>query len=291
LKQWLFCLVEFPLRYYASPPINNWRVLMFDFRWHTGLVRWVSFPLVYATVTLPYIAYFVAARRRSDTLTHDNSRNLRLIAIVGVAMLLAVVPSPSVKRLATVSPPAIILVAWLLDRRGKAARRFTVLLASAALTLALAVPLHIQSRWHASLSLPAGRSAFLDPALYEEYQWLLRNTHPGQYFFGLPPLYYAFHLRNPAAIEGYDASEYSRPQQVIALVEAFDKHPVPLLVIRQSSELLRRRNSPTDHLEPFRAYLTSNYQLTNSFATGDDVWQRIDTLISPQQGKQTYRQP
>jgi hypothetical protein len=197
---------------------------------------------------------------------------------VGIAMFLAVAPSPSVKRLATVSPPGLVLLAWLLDQPGKIASVVKVALGGAAIALAIGVSVRIQIKWHACLDLPSCRAAFLDPALYEEYRWLLRATRPGQYFFGLPPLYYAFHMRNPAAIEGPHPSEYTRPQQMIALVDALESYRLPLIVIRQSRDFLEVRASPCDHLTPFRIYLTRNYRLEKTFLTGDDVWRRIEAV-------------
>jgi hypothetical protein len=285
LRHWLFCIVEFPLRYYGSVPINNWRVLIHDVRWHGGLARWAAIPFIYATVPLVYFVFFAVARRRSDEPGEQISRRLLLVAMVGIAMFLAIASSPSVKRLATVSPPAMILLAWLLDQPGSVIRGFRVVLVSAALTLAIAMPLHIQTRWRSYLDLPSGRSALLDPELFEEYDWLLHNTQPGQYLFGLPPLHYAFHMRNPAAIEGYETTNYTRPEQVAALVEALERRQVPLLVIRQSRDLLRATDSPSDHLGPFRTYVISNYRLTKSFPTGDDVWQRVETPVQSSEGR------
>jgi hypothetical protein len=103
-------------------------------------------------------------------------------------------------------------------------------------------------------------------------------TRPGQYFVGLSPLYYAFHMRNPALIEGFHASEYTRPQQVIELIDALQSHRVPLIVIRQSNDFLRATASPADHLTLFRIYLSRNYQVVRNVATGDDVWWRIEAV-------------
>lgn len=277
MRQWLFCIVEFPLRYYGSVPINNWRVLLHDVRWHGGLTRWAAMPFIYATVPLVYVVFLAVGRRRTDGAAAESSGRLLLVAMAGIAMFLAIASSPSLKRLATVSPPAMILLAWLLDQPGRVVHGLKVVLAGAALTLAIAMPLHIQARWHGYLDLPSGRAALLDPELYEEYDWLLHNTQPGLYLFGLPPLNYAFHTLNPAAIEGYDTTDYTRPEQVAALVGALDRHRVPLLVIRQSRDLLRATGAPSDHLGPLRAYVADNYQLVKTFPIGDDVWQRIET--------------
>jgi hypothetical protein len=195
--------------------------------------------------------------------------------MTGVAMFLTVAAAPSLKRLATVSPPAMILLVWLLNQPGKAVAGVKVLLASATVALAIAVPVHLQMRSPSYLNLPAGRAAFFDPDLYVEYRWLLGNTHPGQYFFGLPPFYSAFHMQNPAPIVDFHASDYTRPWQVAALIEALQRRQVSMLVLRRTHEFLWAEGSPSDHLEPLRVYVSQNYRLTRTFQTGDEVWLRI----------------
>lgn len=275
LGRWLFCLAVYPLRYYSAPSVNNWRVPFYEFRWHAGIAMWASFPFLYASIPLVYIAFAVDAVRRSKEDRDESWREALLVAILGFAMLLAIVSAPSVKRLAAASPTAMILLAWLLGRPGRAATVLKALLGGVAVVFAIASPTRVQTRSHSFLVLPAGRAAFLDPAVYEEYRWLRENTQPGQYFFGLATLYSAFHMKNPAAIEGYDPSEYTRPEQALALVDALASHPVPLLVLRRSREFLRATESPSDHLGPFREYVSRNYRLIKTFPTGDDVWQRI----------------
>lgn len=190
-------------------------------------------------------------------------------------MFLTVVSAPSLKRLGTVSPPAMILLAWLLNQPGKAVAGFKILLASVAFALAIAVPVHLQMRSQFHLDLPAGRAALFDPDLYVEYRWLLEHTHPGEYFFGLPLFYSAFHMQNPAPILDFHASDYTRPWQVAALVEALQRRQVPMLVLRRTHDFLWAEGSPSDHLEPLRVYVSQNYRLARTFQTGDEVWLRI----------------
>ncbi len=190
-------------------------------------------------------------------------------------MFLTVASAPSLKRLATVSPPAMILLSWLLNRSGKAVAGLRILLATTAISLAIAVPVHLQTRSPYYLNLPAGRAALVDPSLYVEYLWLLENTHPGEYFFGLPPFYSAFHMLNPAPVVDFHASDYTRPWQVAALIEALQSHQVSMLVLRRTRDFLWATGSPSDHLQPLRIYVSQNYRLTKTFPTGDEVWLRI----------------
>jgi hypothetical protein len=114
-----------------------------------------------------------------------------------------------------------------------------------------------------------------DPALYEEYAWVLARTHPGQFFFGMPPLYVPFHLVDPAAVDTFETTEYTRPEQIAEQVQALKTHAVPLLILRNSKEFLQAPPSPSNHSEPLRTYMLENYRLVRSFATGDEAWEKI----------------
>jgi hypothetical protein len=273
LRMWLYCLIVYPLRYYPSPTINNWRVVIDGFPSHAGLLTWAVFAFVYATVPLVYIVFF--SRKLWTKEEGEPWDRLQLVAMTGVAMFLTVASAPSLKRLATVSPPAMILLSWLLNRSGKAVAGLRILLATTAISLAIAVPVHLQTRSPYYLNLPAGRAALVDPSLYVEYLWLLENTHPGEYFFGLPPFYSAFHILNPAPVVDFHASDYTRPWQVAALIEALQSHQVSMLVLRRTRDFLWATGSPSDHLQPLRIYVSQNYRLTKTFPTGDEVWLRI----------------
>jgi len=280
LNQWLSCLVIYPLRYYGAPVVNNWRVVRYDFQWSPGAARWIAFPFVYATVPLVYIIFAIIMRRRGEKDRNEPWDQLLLLAITGFAMFLAIASEPSVKRLSTVSPPAMILLTWLLTQPGKIKRRLEAILGTLAVAVAIAVPVHNQTRWRAYLDLPAGRTAFPDPTKFSEYRWVLGHTHPGQFFFGMAPMYLPFHLQDPAAIVGFDASEYTRPKQVVALVRALENHSVPLMILPSSKKYPLVTGSPSDHLAPFQDFLHKNYRRARTFRSGDEVWERIDSVAA-----------
>jgi hypothetical protein len=278
LHRWLFCVVIYPLRYFTAPAVNNWRVVEYDFQWHHGLGRWISFPFLYATVPLVYIVFVLELRRQCRKAANEPWDRLALVALTGFLLFLSIAPLPSVKRLSTVSPLAMVLLVWLFNRPDKTASRMKAILGGLAFALAIAAPVYSQTRQRAYLDLPAGRTAFLDPVQYDEYRWVLSHTHPGQYFFGMPPMYLPFHLLNPTAVEGFDPSEYTRPEEVLAGVKALSAHPVPLMILRLREQYLLPVRSPSDHHESFRKYLLQNYRLTRTFPNGDGVWERTDSL-------------
>ena len=274
LGRWVYCIIVYPLLYYPAPALNNWRVLGHDFVWHEGPSRWLVYPFVYATVPLACIVFLLTTRRRWKDRT-EPWPELVLIAITGIFMFLAIAPSPSMKRLASVAPPAMILLVWMLSQAGKGRRWIRVGLSLAAIVMTLGSPVRMQTRHYDFLDLPGGRTAFRDPLEYQEYSWILQHTHPGQFFFGMP-MHLPFQLMNPAAIDGFAPSEYTRPEQVTEMVRALQAHPTPLMILSSTKKYPLSTGLPSDHLGPFRDYLYGNYRLTQTFATGDEVWERKD---------------
>jgi hypothetical protein len=279
-RLWLWSLIVYPLRYYPTPSINNWRVIFFDLPTHLGGATWISYPFVYATVPWVCIIVLVLALWRGNHDGDEMRGKLLLLAITAFATFLAAASSPSLKRLAILSPPSLILLAWLVQRPGKWAAALRILLGGAALALAIVEPLHLQRRAAVRLDLPSGRAAFVYPAMAAEYEWMLEHTHPGEYMFGMSPFYFALHLLNPAAIEGFDPSSYSRPEQITALVHALDAHQVPILVLWRTQTYFWPRGSASDPLDPFRAYVRRDFALVRAFPSGDEVWMRKPSAIS-----------
>jgi hypothetical protein len=95
-------------------------------------------------------------------------------------------------------------------------------------------------------------------------------------YFGMPPMYLPFLLQNPAPIDAPAPSEYGRPEQIAAAVEALEKNRVPLLLLRRSMYIPHLLGYPADHLQPFQDYLYQNYRCTKTFPSGDEVWERLN---------------
>jgi hypothetical protein len=283
VSRWLYCLVVYPLRYYTVPAVNNWRVLEYDFHWHQGVTRWLYYPFAYA-IPFMYVVFAVAMRRSARKNRGEYSDELVLILLAGVAMLLAIATAPSVKRLLTVSPPVLILLAWLLNRTGKAAASLKIVLGIAAVAMAIEVPVRQQFHWHADLDLPAGRTAFLDRGEYQEYGWVLEHSRAGQYFFGMPPMDLPFHFATPSAAEALETSEYTRPEQVAAIIQELKQHPMPFMILASSQDWPRDIVSPANHLGPFQDYLRKNFRMTKTFWNRDELWEPIESVSSGASG-------
>jgi hypothetical protein len=273
LNRWLFCLVVFPLRYYPSVHLNSWQVYGSGFG-KFGLST-IPFVFVHLAVPLVYGICVLVMLRRPAKDSNQAWDKVLLLSLVGIAMFLAVASSPSWKRLATVSPPAMILLTWLLDRAGRAMVIVKIGLGAAAMALALGGVVRSQTRWTASLDLPIGRTAFIDPARYEEYRYALGHTYRGQLMFGTPPVLFALQVQNPAPIDVFVPFEYTRPEQVSGTIQALEKNKVPLLMLNREMFTDPDADPASDHLGPIRDYLARNYRRASTFQTGDELWERI----------------
>lgn len=275
LGRWIDSVIIFPIRYYPSVSINNWRGTWPDFQGRTGGLKWVCFPFMYIATPLAYLAFFWTMRWRWGTDRSALWNRLLLVALTGTAMFLVVAPALSIKRISTVSPPALILLAWLLSRAGKRLIVPAGVLGAVSLAIAASMVIRTQARRWTYIDLPAGRVAIADPAVYEEYRWMAENTRPGQMYFGMPTMYVPLRLRNPAPIQAPAPSEYSRPEQIAATIDALEQNRLQILILRPSMYTPHLLGYPSDHLGPFHDYLDRNYRRTRTFATGDEVWQRF----------------
>jgi hypothetical protein len=271
IRTWLFDTVIFPLRYFGAVPFNSWRVVFLDFRIHPSALRWLLFPLEYFAVPLVFVVLLVAAPRGRDY-GDDRWDHLFLVSLVGTAMYLAVLPSPSLLRLSSASAPGMILIALILCGGEKRARIGGLALGSVALLTAVIIPLQHQMRWHMSLAFPGGRIAFYDPAQYEEYRWLSEQIRLGDYSFGAPAMYVSFHVVNPAPLMVLDTGDYTRPEQVSATLGAFEQNPPAMIVTKGALDHAPLTGS--DHTAPFRDYVRINYDAVKIFPTGDTAWKR-----------------
>lgn len=279
--RWFYCIVVFPLRYYPTVHLNNWHVYGDELRnlpTAMPFLLFVAFPFafVHAVVPLVYVICLVIIYRRFRDGPNEELDKVMLVLLTGLAMFLAVAFSPSWKRLSIVSPPAMILLACLLYRPGRALARLRMGLAIIAVALPLVVTAWIQTTWSGTLDLPVGKTAFRDAGIYEEYGYAMGRTCCGQLMFGTPPIQFALGVRNPAPIDTFVPFEYTRPEQVTATIQALERNKVPLLMLNRGMLSWPGATPTSDHLGPLRAYLACHYRVTQTFRTDDQLWERID---------------
>lgn len=278
--RWFDDVIVFPARYFGSFSTNNWRGTWPEFAEWRGILKWIVFPFTYAAVPLTYVWFFRAFTRRTEK-EHDAPWDkLFLLALAGVAMLAAVAPALSIRRISSASPPAMILLVWLLSRSGALQDRFVKALGAVSLAIAAAQIIAIQARPKYVIDLPVGRVAIFDPANYELYRWMSGHTRPGQWYFGLPPMTLPLRLRNPTPVESVGPGAYTRPEMVTAVVQALETKPVPLIVLRPDTSIRRRQQYTVNYSQPFYDYLHQHYRRTKVFSTGDEVWEKIPQAAS-----------
>jgi hypothetical protein len=280
LGGWFYSIFVFPSRYFGADNFNNWRVITVDFLGHPSSERWIVFPFIYELAVFVVIVLVFAVLRLREGDLHEHWSELVLVAATGAGMVLAVAPAPSLLRLASASPPGLILLAWAVRRAGDSARISSYAVGAMAALIAIVVPVHYQTRRHIVLQTPAGGVAFFDSLQYDEYRWLAGEIRPGEYFFGPQPMQIVFQTVNPATVGLFDSSDYTRPEQVVAGVQALAQARVQRIVLKRSFD--GPALSASDHTQPLRDFLQANYTIVKTFANGDTVWQaRKDPLAHP----------
>jgi hypothetical protein len=285
VSRFFYETVLFNLRYYSSLFGNSFHVYMTDMPPHhpwyrlPALAIWGS---IYLLVPLIYILFFVRYRDAKDDKPSEPWDRLVLIATVGTMLFLGVAASPTWLRLCTVAAPGVILFVWFLTSSG----RFRTIRTTGVWVIVLLIALgEWHGRlfgWHKEVKLPIGSVIVLSQVQYEEIQFLLDNTKPGDYFFGNNELSYLLELRDPSPIPFVTSSDYTRPEQVQATIEGLKKHLVKYIYWDSKLDMPPEVAHTTNHLAPLRAYLVSNYQLVKSIE-GDDFersfWEKRSEVV------------
>jgi hypothetical protein len=274
LARWAWDVIVFPLRYASSVSANNWTGVLPTFEANRSLLKWINYPVQFIAVPLTYLWFFVRMRRARQE-PQEPWNQLLLLALVGVAMMAAVATMPSIKRLTAASPPALLILTWLLSSSRRV--RTAIILGAAYMGIAVVHIVLVQVRPEKLVDLPSGPAAIPNKVTYYEmYRWMAENTRPGQWFYGLPPLILPFELRNPTPIEQLGGAEFSRPEQVAEVVDGLEKKKVPMMILWPRIYIPGVGENVPDHLQLFRDYLFRHYRKTKSFPDGYEVWERVD---------------
>ena len=204
-----------------------------------------------------------------------NAQPLVLLHLVGLALVLAVASGPRFYRLCTVAPPAILICVWLLSDPGPIRIILRRSLLALALFFALLLPIYRQTQHYAILDLPIGSTAFADPEEFREFQWLAQRTRPGETFFDNSALALYLSLSNPTAVEFVNNDDFTRPEQVTAVIRALQQHPPRFVALGPETS----PPNPRDHSAPFRDYIHQHYSLAETFAIdrnarSEEIWAR-----------------
>ncbi|MFN0121549.1 MAG: hypothetical protein ACKV2V_13735 [Blastocatellia bacterium] len=245
--------------------------------WREGYSLTLMAAFTYTLIPLIYFVSLYVWRRRAAGLPATQQRGVALLIIMGLALLAGAVYAPSCVRLAHVSQPGLILLAWTFDqmlpRLGRAARPLIVmalLLPAIALTRAAWLQ---QTGNRRTVLTPAGLTAIYQPQLYDDMAWLAAHTQPGEYFLSSTvSFYYPLRLRNPTALPFLVNGQYTTVAQTQALIERLEQTRPRLIHWRPFPA--RAELTSVDNLEPLRQYLNDKYRVVTSFPAPDVLWER-----------------
>ena len=284
------CVVVFTLRYYSTDINANTPLVYLSF---PGVPPWSHLPsllvwlFIYAVVPFAYVLFIVRYWRRPPGDETGPWDKLKLLNIVGWFLFLGTASSPSIMRLAAESPPAIILLVWLSETRGRNSHAPIKLLWAFGLTLAIAEPWVTQSRPANVLDLPSGRIAFASPEQRDKYAWLAARTHPEDFLLDgatLPRVYFPLKLRNPTGVPFLTTTDYTRPEQVREAIHSLETKPVNLVIWSVDVDVPEDIRDRGDHLASLRDYVRHHFRQVKTFPDGDQVWERrpaSDGTLSP----------
>jgi hypothetical protein len=265
-----FDLVVFPARYMSYGEVNSIGTYLKQIPLHEplGLV-----PALFVYAVVPY-AYFVGMYRlwrEWGGMDVELRRRLALLLAVGMALFLAVANAPRLHRLCVVAPPAILVLVWLVSR-WRVGRR--VLLAVAAV-FAVLLGLSRQVQRHEVLELPTGRVAFLDAGEAREYGWLRDRTRLGDWFFNESTVGLYLGLVSPSESDFINSDEYTRPEQVVRVIEELKMRPPRFVVMERP---VQSEGPEHDNSKPFVEFVHEGYRLAERFpisrgARVQEVWE------------------
>jgi hypothetical protein len=275
-----FDLVVFPLKFLSSGNVNSPRTYLHQFPpVHTlaDIVRLIPVVFIYAVV--PYIYFFGLYQlwRKSKGLPAPLRQDLVLLHFVGLALFLAIANGPRYFRLCTVAPPAILICTWLISQQSLARRFARNLLCFLAIVFAVLLPFRRQTQWHATLNLPIGQTAFSDVFVFREFQWLAQRTRPSEFFFNNAALCLYLSLNNPTPSEFVNYDDFTRPEQVSAVIQSLKRYPPYFIVLLPEATSY---SNVHDHAAPFRQYVHDNYHLAQIFHSSENseyehqLWER-----------------
>jgi hypothetical protein len=271
VHQLYFDLVLFSLHYFATAHKNLPSDYLHQFppvHGASDLLRFIPVLFIYALVPYIYIVSLFRIARSGATLPARLRQNLMLLNLVGLGLFLSIVHAARFFRLSTVAAPAILVCMWLLSERGRVRRFLRNALAMSALAFAVILPIHRQMQWHGVLTLPAGRTAFLDRLAVPEFAWLAAHAHAGDTVFNNSSLSLYLLLRNPTGLEYITQREFTRPEWADAALAEMRRDP-PHFVVLQPQEMTVR--DPGDHSGLIRQFVRENYDCVAVFPQDQGV--------------------
>ncbi len=265
-SQVFYQLVLFAPRYFSFEGRNHPGEYLHQFPVVHGpadLLRFLPFVLVYPLV--PYVYGFGIFRivRTRAALPLLERRNLVLLNILGIMLFVSVLHSPRYFRLATIEAPAILVFVWLLSGPGRirAISRNTVRCVALAFMVLLII--HRQKQRYTVVDLPAGRTAFTDGPMAQEFRWFAVHSHAGESLFNNSSLTLYLWLRNPTGLEFFTHREFTRPEWVDRSLSDMRRDPPDFICLDSDPVIDSQRG---DHAAPIRQFAQQNYTPVATFS-------------------------
>lgn len=266
-------LLIFPLRYYSAGYSNNASVYFealrqFSFLHLSSALALSVWFAINLTVPMIFLLFAFTRFRHNTGDMYKDSRNriLLLYAVTGVFALLPVMGALSAPRMSCATAFAYILgVAMYQDlqkpRLVQAALGFSIVLLLAEVAIAITRPAF-------TIKGPRGEFAIYDQRTGEYLALIAAHARPGDRYFGDPQVSFLLGLENPSKLEWVEPNNYTRPEQVVDLVNTLALKPTRFI---GWSEDCNQYQGPGDHLQILRAYLREHYHPMAAEGAGSEV--------------------
>ncbi len=272
LRTILYWTIYFPLAYFSTIPSHTPRAYLQMPPLHRPSDLFWSLPYFAIHLVVPFSYIFCIARliRRRTEMEPLLWGKVLLITLAGLAALCSVMNAATFLRLCVVAPPALVLSVWYFSGASRLDRWVRGGLWATGIVALLYLPVTRQIHARACLDTPTGRAAFPNPWQYDKVRWFAERTHPGESFFDEPFVAFALSLNSPGPIDYVVPSQFTRPQQVDALLKSMTAQQTRFIYLYPE---LYGPIHGRDNLGPFREYVARNYHLAKADSRSQ-IWER-----------------
>jgi hypothetical protein len=206
-----------------------------------------------------------------------------LVTLVGLGLAGGTF-APTPLRLYQICLAGLIVFAWLLYTLAQRSEFLPKLAVAGLVLIGLGSPVRVQTSWTRTyLETPTGRVAFLSTIPMERYKWLMDNASPGEPVFEVyqTAVNYILQHPNPTRMTFLLDNGYTPQWQVDAALEDVEKKRPRFIIWDGNWSKPAGARSSDDHLAPFYAYLTGNYQMKEAFTPYVDRKMEMWELTPP----------
>ena len=267
-------LIVFSMRYYSAGEANNiasvmhaqWKMVL------SGEVKPVALcGLWSAMITMITITSIVVLNRELRAQREEARGNLLrrdlavLYSMAGAGAFLAVLTAPTLVRLNCAAAFIMVIVVACIYQYYRRWFKFGVVL-----MLACGIVDSVASIRHSreEVSGPRGVVALQNVERWEQFAWMARHAHSGDFLFGDTDFNFFFDLRNPAMIPWVSNSSYTRPEQVADVLSTLRRQKVRFMVWEPE---LKNACLTRGKLQDLCDYLDAHYQ-DETFADGTRIF-------------------